>query len=73
VQVLRSDEGRGLRIRHQQNVRYLRDKLLEAGLPVVHTPSHIIPVHVRSFFSHAFFRMFAVGQLLQFFFYESYT
>jgi len=48
VQVLRSDEGRELRDRHQENVRYVRGKLLEAGLPVVHTPSHIIPVHVAS-------------------------
>jgi len=48
VQVLASDEGRELRARHQQNVRYLRGKLLEAGLPVIHTPSHIIPLHVGS-------------------------
>jgi len=48
VQVLRSSEGRELRAKHQDNVRYLRGKLLEAGLPVIHTPSHIIPVHVRS-------------------------
>jgi len=46
VQILRSDEGRELRARHQENVRYLREKLLEAGLPVIHTPSHIIPLHV---------------------------
>jgi len=48
VKVLRSAEGRELRARHQENVRYLREKLLEAGLPVIHTPSHIIPVHVSS-------------------------
>jgi len=46
MQVLRSSEGRELRATHQENVRYLRGKLLEAGLPVIHTPSHIIPVHV---------------------------
>jgi len=48
VQVLRSEEGRALRARHQENVCYLRGKLLQAGLPVVDTPSHIIPVHVGS-------------------------
>lgn len=46
VRVLRSDEGRQLRARHQENVRYLRNKLLEAGLPVIQCPSHIIPIHV---------------------------
>jgi len=46
VKVLRSEEGRQLRATHQENVRYLRGKLLEAGLPVIHTPSHIIPIHV---------------------------
>ena len=46
VQVLRSEEGRELRARHQENVRYLRGHLLDAGLPVIHTPSHIIPIHV---------------------------
>lgn len=48
LQVLRSSEGRELRAKHQETVRYLRGKLLEAGLPVIHTPSHIIPVHVGS-------------------------
>lgn len=47
VQVLRSDEGRQLRARHQENVRYLRGKLMDAGLPVIQCPSHIIPIHVR--------------------------
>ncbi len=46
AQTLKSDEGRELRTRHQSNVKYLRNRLMEAGLPVVHTPSHIIPVHV---------------------------
>jgi hypothetical protein len=47
MQVLRSDEGRQLRARHQENVRYLRKKLLDAGLPVIQCPSHIIPISVR--------------------------
>jgi 5-aminolevulinate synthase len=46
VRVLKSEEGRQLRARHQENVKYLRSKLMEAGLPVIHTPSHIIPIHV---------------------------
>merc|ERR1711963_1279679 len=46
VKVLRSEEGRELRARHQENVRYLRDKLFDAGVAAMHTPSHIIPVHV---------------------------
>ena len=45
-QILRSSEGRELRKKHQENVRYLRTKLMDVGLPVVHCPSHIIPVHV---------------------------
>lgn len=46
VQILASDEGRRLRATHQDNVRYLRNKLLAVGLPVEHTPSHIIPIKV---------------------------
>lgn len=46
IRVLRGDEGRELRNRHQQNVRYLRGKLMDAGLPVIQCPSHIIPIHV---------------------------
>lgn len=46
IEVLRSDEGRALRQRHGHNVRYLRNKLFEAGVAAVHTPSHIIPIHV---------------------------
>lgn len=46
VQVLKSEEGRGLRRQHQASVRRLREALEEAGLPVVPSPSHIIPLHV---------------------------
>ncbi|XP_054712726.1 5-aminolevulinate synthase, non-specific, mitochondrial-like [Uloborus diversus] len=46
IKILKSDEGRMLRERHQHNVRYLRNALKESGIPVVHCPSHIIPVHV---------------------------
>lgn len=44
VEILASEEGRALRARHQENVRYLRNKLKTEGFPVEHTPSHIIPV-----------------------------
>jgi 5-aminolevulinate synthase len=44
IEILASDEGRELRQRHQENVRYLRNKLKTEGFPVEHTPSHIIPV-----------------------------
>ncbi|KZS03430.1 5-aminolevulinate synthase [Daphnia magna] len=46
VRILRTEEGRQLRELHQFNVRYLRTKLMEAGISVEHTPSHIIPVFV---------------------------
>ncbi|XP_076313187.1 5-aminolevulinate synthase isoform X1 [Tachypleus tridentatus] len=46
IQVLKSEEGRMLREKHQNNVRYLRKTLMDAGIPVVHCPSHIIPVHI---------------------------
>lgn len=49
VRILRSDEGRKLRIVHQDNVKYLRNKLMEAGISVEHTPSHIIPVFVSCY------------------------
>lgn len=48
VRILRTEEGRQLREQHQFNVRYLRTKLMEAGISVEHTPSHIIPVFVSS-------------------------
>ncbi|KAF4522140.1 hypothetical protein B566_EDAN012602 [Ephemera danica] len=46
VQILASQEGRVLRKTHQENVRYLRNNLLAVGLPVEHTPSHIIPIKI---------------------------
>lgn len=46
IRVLKSDEGRLLRAKHQDNVRYLRKSLQDVKIPVVHCPSHIIPVHV---------------------------
>lgn len=46
IEVSRSDEGRALRRKQQENVRELRSKLIDAGLPVMMSPSHIIPIHV---------------------------
>lgn len=46
IQILRSGEGRALRRKHQENVKYLRQQLLDRGLPVEHTRSHIIPIKI---------------------------
>lgn len=48
VQILKSEEGRALRRKHQRNVKLLRQMLMDTGLPVVHCPSHIIPIRVRT-------------------------
>lgn len=46
IDVLSGAEGKALRAVHQKSVRYLRDLLVQNGLPAEHCPSHIIPVHV---------------------------
>uniref|UniRef100_A0A8C3A315 5-aminolevulinate synthase n=1 Tax=Cyclopterus lumpus TaxID=8103 RepID=A0A8C3A315_CYCLU len=46
IKVLKSEEGRVLRRTHQRSVKLLRQMLMDSGLPVVHCPSHIIPVRV---------------------------
>ncbi|CAM4810822.1 unnamed protein product [Rotaria magnacalcarata] len=46
IEISMSDEGRALRRKQQENVRELRSKLIDAGLPVIISPSHIIPIHV---------------------------
>ncbi|KAK5638349.1 hypothetical protein RI129_012644 [Pyrocoelia pectoralis] len=46
INILASDEGRELRRRHQEIVKYLRTSLVNRGFPVEHTPSHIIPIRV---------------------------
>lgn len=48
IQVLKEEEGRMLRRKHQRNVKLLRQMLMDSGLPVVHCPSHIIPVRVSN-------------------------
>ncbi|XP_055343778.1 5-aminolevulinate synthase, non-specific, mitochondrial-like isoform X2 [Paramacrobiotus metropolitanus] len=46
IRVLASEEGRQLRARHQENVKYIRNALKSAYIPALSTPSHIIPIHV---------------------------
>ncbi|XP_070766366.1 5-aminolevulinate synthase, non-specific, mitochondrial-like isoform X2 [Enoplosus armatus] len=46
IKVLKSEEGRVLRRKHQRSVKLLRQMLTDSGLPIVHCPSHIIPVRV---------------------------
>ncbi|XP_078518009.1 5-aminolevulinate synthase, non-specific, mitochondrial isoform X1 [Lissotriton helveticus] len=46
VRTLKSAEGQALRRQHQRNVKLLRQMLMDAGFPVVHCPSHIIPIRV---------------------------
>ncbi|XP_059189886.1 5-aminolevulinate synthase, non-specific, mitochondrial-like [Centropristis striata] len=46
IKVLKSEEGQVLRRKHQRSVKLLRQMLMNSGLPVVHCPSHIIPVRV---------------------------
>lgn len=48
IQTLKSEEGRMLRRKHQRNVKLLRQMLMDSGLPVVHCPSHIIPIRVSN-------------------------
>lgn len=46
IAILRSDEGRQLRLLHRENVAYLKKSLIERGFPVEPTQSHIIPIRV---------------------------
>ncbi|MDJ0895042.1 MAG: 5-aminolevulinate synthase [Alphaproteobacteria bacterium] len=46
LEVLRSDEGRALRARHQERAATTKSKLRAAGLPVMDSASHIVPVLV---------------------------
>lgn len=48
VRVLMSSEGQALRRAHQRNVKHMRQLLLDAGLPVINCPSHIIPIRVSA-------------------------
>uniref|UniRef100_A0A7N6FKF1 5-aminolevulinate synthase n=1 Tax=Anabas testudineus TaxID=64144 RepID=A0A7N6FKF1_ANATE len=46
IRILKSEEGQALRRKHQRGVKLLRQMLTDSGLPVVHCPSHVIPVRV---------------------------
>jgi 5-aminolevulinate synthase len=46
IELSRSDEGRELRAKHQGFAKSVKARLLQAGLPVMDTTSHIIPVMV---------------------------
>ncbi|XP_041037359.1 5-aminolevulinate synthase, erythroid-specific, mitochondrial-like isoform X2 [Carcharodon carcharias] len=46
VRTLKSEEGQALRRSHQRNVKHMRQLLMDAGLPVINCPSHIIPIRV---------------------------
>jgi len=46
VSKLRTDEGRRLRSVHQANAALLKQKFADAGLPVMDSPSHIVPLLV---------------------------
>lgn len=52
IKVLKSEEGQVLRRKHQRSVKLLRQMLMDSGLPVVHCPSHIIPLQVRKSLIH---------------------
>jgi 5-aminolevulinate synthase len=46
VRHLRGPEGRDLRARHQERAATLKRRLTQAGLPVMPSPSHVVPVLV---------------------------
>lgn len=46
IQKLRSDAGRDLRRTHQANAALLKQKFRDAGLPMIETDTHIVPLLV---------------------------
>ncbi|XP_028398277.1 5-aminolevulinate synthase, erythroid-specific, mitochondrial-like [Dendronephthya gigantea] len=46
IDVLAGEDGVRLRKAHQKNAKMLRNRIIQAGIPVIYAPSHIIPVHV---------------------------
>jgi 5-aminolevulinate synthase len=46
VQILKSPEGEHLRARQQAAVSQMYAAFVDAGIPAVQTPSHIIPIHI---------------------------
>ena len=49
IDILASEEGRKLRTAHQKTVAYMKSNLYAAGLPLIPSPSHIIPIKVLNF------------------------
>ena len=46
LRLLKGEAGRALRLRHQERAARLKERLRAAGLPVMPSPSHIVPVLV---------------------------
>lgn len=46
IEISRTDEGRALRFKHQLYAQIVKERLIEIGLPVMDSPSHIVPVMV---------------------------
>jgi 5-aminolevulinate synthase len=46
IEISRSDEGRELRAKQQFYAALVKERLMEARLPVMNSPSHIVPVMV---------------------------
>ena len=46
IRKLRTDEGRALRARHQSKAALLKAKMRDAGLPVMPSETHIVPLFV---------------------------
>ncbi len=47
IQILKGVEGQWLRRKHQATVKQVKAAMKAVGLPVMSSPSHIIPLHVR--------------------------
>lgn len=59
VDILASEEGRKLRSMHQKRVAYMKSNLYASAIPIIPSPSHIIPIKV-------FFKKYGVSFLGQF-------
>jgi 5-aminolevulinate synthase len=64
IQILSSNEGRALRSVHQKTVAYMKSNLIAAGLPVIPTCSHIIPIKV-SIYEKIFIKVYNYIYIMQ--------
>src|SRR5690606_19638604 len=46
IGIIKSDEGRALRAKHQERAATLKTLFKQAALPIIESPSHIVPVLV---------------------------